>query len=218
MDFLPRKAKGGWSHLNIKRFQELKKKGLAHRSGLSAFEQRDKAKSIHENPSFSGQQLRKFKDNNKAWAFFCAQTPSYQRYMISWVISAKKVETQEKRLKMLIEDSGAESKLKRVVDALAKIQKKNHKPGHTPIEEARNIGPVCGSELRSLEIDTVEKFKSLGWERTFQRMVEHYPHRFNLNLAMALAAAFEDQDIRKLDPDLKAEAKAIFYDLKRGLR
>lgn len=216
--FVPRRASSGWSALNIKRFNELKKLGVVHKSGLRSFQNRDDSKSLLQEPKFSAKQLKAFKANSSAWGFFLSQTNSYRRYTTWWVISAKRSETQDKRLQMLIADSGKGQKLQRILDAVAKVEKKNHDPGKTPIEKARNIGPVVGGELRSLGIDTVEKMKACGWEKVLQRVCELYPHRMNLNMAMAIAASCEDQDARKLDPDLKAEAKAFLSDLKRGLR
>ena len=48
---------------------------------------------------------KQFRANRKAWAFFTAQAPSYQRVAIYWVTSAKREETRERRLATLIEDS-----------------------------------------------------------------------------------------------------------------
>ncbi|HEX7251772.1 MAG TPA: YdeI/OmpD-associated family protein, partial [Thermoanaerobaculia bacterium] len=48
-----------------------------------------------------------FQRNRKAWAFFEAQPPGYQKQVTWWVISAKKEETQLKRLKQLVQNSAA---------------------------------------------------------------------------------------------------------------
>ncbi len=48
---------------------------------------------------------KKFKANAKAWEFFRAQAPWYQRTTTWWVVSAKREETRLKRLATLIEDS-----------------------------------------------------------------------------------------------------------------
>lgn len=217
--FVPRRSRSGWSYLNKKRFLELQKQGLVHRAGSAAFARRDDTKSFQENPRLPTRYLKIFRADRLAWSFFSAQTESYQRYTTWWVISAKQEKTRDKRFQMLLEDSRNQHKLTRILKAIAQVSRKKEYPvGQTPIEAGRNIGPVTGGELRSIGVETVEKFKRLGWERTFRLMVQHYPHRLNLNMAVGLLALQEDQDWRKLDPDLKAEARALILDLKRGLR
>lgn len=220
--YLPRRAKGGWSSATKKRFLELKKLGLVHKAGLAAYESRDDSKYQHyENPKFSPKYLKTFKANQIAWTFWESQTASYKKYMTGWVMGAKRQETRDKRFADLLRDSNKQQKLQRVLDAQEKFNAKNklkHPPGKTPIEEGRNVGPMTGTELRSVGVDTVEKFKQMGWERVFRMLVQHYPNRLNLNMATGLIALEQDQDWRKLDPDLKAEAKALILDMKRDLR
>ncbi|WNG43648.1 bacteriocin-protection protein [Archangium minus] len=109
--FTPRKARSIWSNVNIKRVQELTRLGLMHPAGLEAFEKRAEDKSgiySHEqkdNPTFTEEYEKKLKANKKAWTFFQAQAPWYQRSATHWVVSAKKEETRLKRLTTLIEDS-----------------------------------------------------------------------------------------------------------------
>jgi uncharacterized protein YdeI (YjbR/CyaY-like superfamily) len=208
MQFHRRKKNSAWSAGTLKRARELEKAGLLHASGKRALAERDRSSPSEKEPRFTPSQSKAFKANKKAWEFFENQTPSYRKYMQMWVNGAKREETREKRLRMLIEDSASGSKLRRIVEATEKI-KKRHPPGATPIEEARNIGPVTGVELRSVGIDTVEKLKSLGWERAFEQLIQMYPHRLNLNMAVGLIAAIEDKDWRKIDPEEKAEARAL---------
>jgi len=68
------------------------------RSGIYSYEQR-KAAELDE------VQLRKFRANRKAWEFFQAQPPSYQKAAVWWVITAKTEPTKLKRLGQLIDDS-----------------------------------------------------------------------------------------------------------------
>jgi uncharacterized protein YdeI (YjbR/CyaY-like superfamily) len=78
--------------------------------GLAAFERRDPARSglySFENPAQSlppalQQQL---KANRKAWAFFEVQPPGYRRVAAFWVMSAKRDETKQRRLALLIRAS-----------------------------------------------------------------------------------------------------------------
>lgn len=105
--FTPRKERSHWSEVNIKRFAELKKQGLVHKSGLMAYSRMDKKNS--RRASFEQKEISlpkefesKIKANKKAWAFFQKLVPSTKRPSIWWVISAKKGETKLKRLDMLI--------------------------------------------------------------------------------------------------------------------
>lgn len=215
--FTPRRPKSAFSVTTLKRARELEKLGLMHEAGKKAVANRKKDLSEKRDVEFSPAILKRFKANKKAWAFFEKQTPSYRRYMILWVMQAKREETREKRVEMLIADSARESKLARVVEASEKI-KKRFAPGQTPIEEARNLGPVSGGELRSLGIETVEQLKAMGWEKAFHRLCELYPHRANMNMLKSLIGAVDDVDWRKLDSEQKAEAKAVLSAIDDGSR
>ncbi len=72
-----------------------------NRSEIYAYEQRKGAK-------IGGAYEKTFRANKKAWKFFQAQPPWYQRTASWWVISAKKEETRLKRLAQLLEDSEQE--------------------------------------------------------------------------------------------------------------
>jgi uncharacterized protein YdeI (YjbR/CyaY-like superfamily) len=109
--FTPRRPRSIWSAINIKRVGELTTLGLMRPAGLQAFERRQGDRSaIYAYEQRKGAKLRgvyekKFRANKKAWKFFQAQPPWYQRTASWWVISAKKEETRLKRLAQLIEDS-----------------------------------------------------------------------------------------------------------------
>ncbi len=111
--FTPRKRGSIWSAVNIRRVKELTELGRMRPAGLAAFERREESKSAiysheqRETPQFSAEQANAFRENKAAWAFFETQTPSYRRTATWWVISAKKPETRERRLGILIEDSEA---------------------------------------------------------------------------------------------------------------
>ena len=106
--FTPRKATSNWSKVNIKRYGELKQLGLVMPCGAAAFE---RSSGKRRDYSYE-QQPRKLDDafekilrkNKKAWEFFSAQAPWYQRVASFWVMSAKKEETRQKRLAKLVED------------------------------------------------------------------------------------------------------------------
>jgi uncharacterized protein YdeI (YjbR/CyaY-like superfamily) len=109
--FTPRRAKSVWSAVNIKRVAELSASGLMRPRGVQAFELRTGNRSeIYAYEQRKGAKLegayeKQFRANQKAWKFFQAQPPWYQRTASWWVISAKKEETRLKRLGLLIEDS-----------------------------------------------------------------------------------------------------------------
>ena len=109
--FTPRRARSIWSAVNIKRLGELTKQELMHPAGLKAFERRTGNRSeIYSYEQRKGAKLsaayeKQFRANKKAWDFFRAQPPSYQRTANWWVISAKKEETRSRRLARLIKDS-----------------------------------------------------------------------------------------------------------------
>jgi uncharacterized protein YdeI (YjbR/CyaY-like superfamily) len=97
--FTPRRAKSTWSLVNTKRVAELKRLGRMCGSGLKAFETRDPKRSgiySFENAARTLDAVyeKKFQANKRAWAFFQAQPPGYQRTASWWVMSAKKNETR----------------------------------------------------------------------------------------------------------------------------
>jgi uncharacterized protein YdeI (YjbR/CyaY-like superfamily) len=109
--FTPRKPGSIWSAVNIKRAGELIELGRLQPAGLDAFHKRKDARSAvyayeqRETARLEGAYEEQLCANPRAWAFFQAQPPWYQRAASWWVISAKKEETRLKRLATLIEDS-----------------------------------------------------------------------------------------------------------------
>ncbi len=111
--FTPRKPTSTWSAINVKRVAELTKLGLMRPAGAKAFEARkgdktgiyayEQRKNAKLPPAFEKQ----FRANKKAWEFFRAQPPWYQRTASYRVISAKQEETCKKRMDQLIKDSAA---------------------------------------------------------------------------------------------------------------
>lgn len=115
--FTPRKTTSHWSHVNIKRIEELKKANLVTQAGLTAYAKRDpkntgKAFFEQKNIALSKPFEARLKTNKKAWDFFSNQlAPSYRKQSIYWVMSAKKEETRERRLAILIECSSKNEKV-----------------------------------------------------------------------------------------------------------
>ena len=115
--FTPRRSKSTWSAINIRRIQQLVREGRVHPAGRKAFAQRLPAKSgiySYENRKssvFSTVTERHFQSNTAAWNWFQEQTASYRQTATWWVISAKRAETRQKRLAILIADSDAKRKI-----------------------------------------------------------------------------------------------------------
>ena len=108
--FTPRRRGSIWSAVNIKRATELSKLGRMAPAGLRAFEARDEKKSAiysYENRprDLAPEYEKRFRANEKAWDFWSAQPPGYRRLATYWVMEAKKEETRERRLTLLIDDS-----------------------------------------------------------------------------------------------------------------
>jgi uncharacterized protein YdeI (YjbR/CyaY-like superfamily) len=109
--FSPRKPSSIWSAVNIARVAELTALGLMQPTGLAAFEKRKAEKSAvysYEQKNavaLPDEWMAQLQANVAAWAFFQAQTPSYQKGAIRWVLEAKQEPTRLKRLATLIDDS-----------------------------------------------------------------------------------------------------------------
>jgi uncharacterized protein YdeI (YjbR/CyaY-like superfamily) len=109
--FTPRRSKSIWSAINVARVGELKKLRRMTPAGLRAFEARTPERTgVYSFERKTAAKLwpreeKKLRANEKAKAFFDSQPPWYRRAAIHWVISAKRVETRERRLDQLIGDS-----------------------------------------------------------------------------------------------------------------
>ena len=106
--FTPRRAGSHWSNINIRRVGELKKAGRMKPAGLAAFATRSKAKSglasyeQRKKAKLSPELVREFKKHPAAWKYYGSVTPGYKHLVNFWITSAKKPETQAKRLGILI--------------------------------------------------------------------------------------------------------------------
>ena len=111
--FTPRRKGSVWSAINIAKIAELTERGLMRPAGLRAFEERrpgGAAAYSHEQPAdarLEEPQEARLRAEPAAWAWFTAQSASYRRAAVHWVVSAKRAETRERRLARLIADSAA---------------------------------------------------------------------------------------------------------------
>lgn len=112
----PRRPTSIWSKVNIRRVEALTATGRMHPVGLAAFEKRDRTKAYsfeqdRDQVELGPEQEARFRKNRKAWEFFQAQPPYYRRVAGWWIMSAKKDETRQRRLAVLISDSAAGRRL-----------------------------------------------------------------------------------------------------------
>ena len=110
--FTPRRRHSVWSLINVRRVAVLTEEGRMHPAGRRAFEaRRDDRTGIYSAEQrrvvLGPAETRRFKANKAAWRFFESQPPGYRKTAIHWVTSAKKAETQARRLETLIADSAS---------------------------------------------------------------------------------------------------------------
>jgi uncharacterized protein YdeI (YjbR/CyaY-like superfamily) len=110
--FTPRKERGVWSTVNVKRVEALRGEGRMRPPGEAAFARRKEHRSgiyaYEQRPADLKEPWRGLlKKNQAAWRFFEAQAPWYRRTATWWVISAKREETRRRRFEQLVEDSAA---------------------------------------------------------------------------------------------------------------
>jgi uncharacterized protein YdeI (YjbR/CyaY-like superfamily) len=110
--FTPRKPKSQWAPSNIKRVKNLIKLGKMTQAGLDAFESHHSRRTQSLPTQLPRNLQEKFKRQVSAWTNFGQFPPSYRRMAIAWVASAKKEETQLKRLNQLIEFSAENKRIK----------------------------------------------------------------------------------------------------------
>ena len=105
--FTPRKPRSIWSNVNVRHVERLQKEGRMAEPGLKAYALRDPKRTgiyAFENrpKEFSPAFEKKFRANKRAWQFFQNEPPSIRKVCVFWVMSAKKEETQQRRLDQLI--------------------------------------------------------------------------------------------------------------------
>ena len=112
--FTPRKMTNVWSAVNVKKVKNLVRLGKRKPAGMRLFNSRSDAQgysSEQRNAQLVREYEEQIKVNQSAWLFFTNLAPSYKRDSIWWVMSAKKEETQLKRLGILISSSEAALKI-----------------------------------------------------------------------------------------------------------
>ncbi len=106
--FTPRRSGSHWSNINIRRVGVLKAAGRMKAPGLKAFGARTKSRSgraayeQRTKAKLSPQDLKVFRQSTSAWKFYNALPPGYRQTITWWIISARKPETHDQRLRKLI--------------------------------------------------------------------------------------------------------------------
>lgn len=107
--FTPRKPTSHWSAVNIAKVEALIAQGRMQAEGLAAFALRTEEKSRRASYEQVGMPVLPtgyealFRQHKAAWKFFEGQPPGYRKQMIWRVTSAKREETRERRLLLLID-------------------------------------------------------------------------------------------------------------------
>ena len=109
--FTPRKAKSPWSESNIARVKKLIAAKKMTPAGLAAFASHAERKVAPQPTELPRELAAAFKRAKTAWKNFQNFPPGYQRMTIGWVASAKRQETRERRLALLIEHSARNERL-----------------------------------------------------------------------------------------------------------
>jgi uncharacterized protein YdeI (YjbR/CyaY-like superfamily) len=115
--FTPRRPSSNWSAINIRRMKELMREGRVRPVGIKIFQKRVPERSgiySYENrksATLSDAAVKLFRAESAAWEFFQRQPASYRQTAIWWVVSAKRPQTQQGRLRKLIAFSKAGHRL-----------------------------------------------------------------------------------------------------------
>jgi uncharacterized protein YdeI (YjbR/CyaY-like superfamily) len=111
--FTPRKPSSIWSAVNVRNVERLVAEGRMQPAGLAAYATRSPERTAlysfdRQNPPHLDADMEaRFRKQRKAWTFWESQPPGYRKTATHWVVSAKRAETRERRLKQLIDDCAA---------------------------------------------------------------------------------------------------------------
>jgi len=105
--FTRRKPGSIWSRRNVEHAERLARTGRMAAAGLKAFAARTSARSgvysFEQRPTrLTRAQLAIFRKQRGAWAWYRQEAPWYRRTSSFWVLSAKRAQTRERRLAILI--------------------------------------------------------------------------------------------------------------------
>ncbi len=114
--FTPRRPDSHWSRKNVERYRRLEAEGRIEAAGRAAWEAKDpkkvgRASYEREEAEFSDELRAMLDADPDAAAWFDDQAPGYRKTATWWVMSAKREETRERRMKQLVTDSAAGLKI-----------------------------------------------------------------------------------------------------------
>ena len=126
--FTPRRPRSIWSNVNVAHVERLTRAGKMRAPGIAAFNARDDARTgvyafERENAKLEPGMEQRVRKNKAAWKYFEAAPPYYRKLVTWWIVSAKREETRDKRLEILIECSARGSRLPQLTPA-ARARKK----------------------------------------------------------------------------------------------
>lgn len=106
--FTPRRPNSHWSDKNIQMVEELIAERKMKEPGLKKFKNRTEKNSKRasyeqESVKLKEEYEKQIRQNKKAWTFFEELAPGYTKISVNWVMSAKREDTRQRRLKILIE-------------------------------------------------------------------------------------------------------------------
>jgi DNA transformation protein len=78
----------------------------------------------------------------------------------------------------------------------------------TPIDQAINVGPVLGGELRQVGIESLERLRELGYREAWRRLHVVAPERDCTHSLLALAGAIRGVRWMELPEDERARIRA----------
>ncbi len=108
--FTPRREGSTWSLRNMERYAAMEAAGRIHPAGALAYSRRTEEKTgtysfEQQRPvELSSEYEDRIRASATAWADWSSRPPGYVRRVSHWVMSAKREDTRERRIRKLIED------------------------------------------------------------------------------------------------------------------
>jgi uncharacterized protein YdeI (YjbR/CyaY-like superfamily) len=102
--FTPRRKGSNWSKVNVEKVAKLEAQGLMTPAGRKVFAERRKQDPV-EPTRLPDDFERRLRANERAAAYFDSRPSWYRRTATRWVVSAKRENTRERRLHILIDSS-----------------------------------------------------------------------------------------------------------------
>lgn len=96
--FTPRKAESNWSSINVKRYKKLKAAKRLAAPGLARSPEGRPVVDALRHASIPAYIERAVRRDACAWNFFGTLPPSHRRMYVTWIDSAKRDETKQRRL------------------------------------------------------------------------------------------------------------------------